>query len=481
MPIKVRCKSCSHQFETPRRQGRVQTECPECGSAIKIPERRSSPVSESDLRSGATYSRRVHKKKGKSEKPATTATESESAWYTSPVVFGIMGVLVLAGAFGLYSLLIAPLFERVQKQAIYSAMPAKVEKLGSTVPEIVEVSKQSLRSHGTDAAVALAQGIQSPRGPIRVASLQLFEELGADGIVALDELLKGLESDQMYTRADSAKAIASIGSDADAAAPKLKQLLDDPAIQVRVAAMKAYASVSSPKATLEAILKLLADPNVEVQVMAINITGDQGADAESVIPELLRQLSEATRFSKTLVEVAVCRALSKTGANSPEVIEALAAHLEQPNRPPASLEAAMATLGKCGPKALPHIETALENKTVMAYAVRALADQGEAARPLIPRIVAAIPRMKMYEKEARLEVFRASLQTKVITRTEANARGEVLSQSRYVDPTGGGEPDDDPKVMLWRNGIAAARETLEKLGVVGDDQLVGLEEEIVNE
>jgi HEAT repeat protein len=169
----------------------------------------------------------------------------------------------------------------------------------------------------------------------------------------LPALIAGLTDSDVEARRAAAEAIESLGKDAAPAAAALTQALDDSDLFVRWIAARTLGKLGAKTASgaIPALAQLLDDPDLDVRVQAATVLGRFGDAAAATVPSLLAAVSPDG--DATLVATAI-KSLVSIGKQKDEVMSALVRAFSA--RDARIRRAAAEALGKFGPAARGHVD-----------------------------------------------------------------------------------------------------------------------------
>ncbi len=167
------------------------------------------------------------------------------------------------------------------------AVPALMDALASTDPDLPSLSAQVLARIGAPALPALTRALQTAHPLVRLQAAQALGWIKDSS--ALPVLLSALHGEFFTVRAAAATALASIGD--SRALEALLAAMQDPEPSVRSAAVLAVASFNLP-ATFETLAPLLLDdPKIEVRQAAARALG--ATRHPSALPLLIEALHDS--------------------------------------------------------------------------------------------------------------------------------------------------------------------------------------------
>ena len=245
------------------------------------------------------------------------------------------------------------------------------------------IAASSAHSQGAS-RVSIRTDLQSGSAPATFQALVHLQEMGSDGVFALDEVIDLLDSElklgRIEVRSVAFFVISQMGPGASAAVPHMIRELTSGDPVARQGAVLALTGISpNVHAAIPALRNALEnDPDVDVRRLAPFALAKLGGDGREALPSLERALLDP----ELAVRVAVIVAVVKIGVPSGTVMERLAAILrkttnESPN-PSAFAGYALHALG-------------LENSDVSVQElVSILADQAEHASEHDARLIAIV-------------------------------------------------------------------------------------------
>lgn len=193
--------------------------------------------------------------------------------------------------------------------------------------------------------------------------------------------IRALDSDKKATRLQAATTLGKQGKGARSAAPALKALLEreqDP--QVALQAVQALTQIGA-HAELQA---LLHHPGQHVRLQAAWGLAVIGPPAKKAVPDLLRLLANDEPMMRSLA----AQALGEIGLDSEDDTRALIKLLADPQAD--VRQHAVFALMNIGARSVPALEKVLAEEEpvwVRTASLQALANQGRAARPVVPTLI----------------------------------------------------------------------------------------------
>jgi HEAT repeat protein len=160
----------------------------------------------------------------------------------------------------------------------------------------------------------VAAGIRDPDRAVRLATVEALEMLGDDAALAGATLIEALSDRNAFVRWASARILGKI--------PPL-----------------------DTNAVVPALVRLLDEPDLDLQLMAAAALDHYGPEAKAAVPALVQRLGRGDAEIRT----AALRALEGIGTDAREAVPAIGAALSQPS-PRVRLTAAE-VLGRFGPLA----------------------------------------------------------------------------------------------------------------------------------
>ncbi len=267
-------------------------------------------------------------------------------------------------------------------------MPLVVSVLEQGDMSIIMPALHSLAREGKRAVPRLRTALQHEQA-CYWACLALAE-IGPDAAEAVTDLESLLKTDrEPDVRLQALVALGEIGKAAQSAVPTILRLVEnDPFPNVRYAAVFALGQIGSDD-KIQPLLRRLLDSDDEFMrtisawALARNNTGDQ---------ELVRQAVQliVAAFQSDDVDVrrAAARAAVELDADPELVAPALVKSLQDQDE--TVVANAIDALSSIGPRALKHIDSALQNKDLRHYAVRLIARLGPEAKDAVPALIEAI-------------------------------------------------------------------------------------------
>lgn len=339
-----------------------------------------------------------------------------------------------------------------------SLVPALVERLADTQPDVQKATQDALFQMGPPALPALRPLLASP-GVAAVLS-----RFGAPAIPFLTEALGG---EPPAVRIAAATGLAGMGSAAASAAESLGKALHDVDADVRVSVAQALAAIgSSASAANAALASALADPSPAVRAAAATAIGQTDKDGRIAAPALVKALDDPVAD----VQRAAADSLRRAGAravpglldglkeaNASRVVEALtsvgpsgvreiSAGLRHPDaRARAGAAEALGRLGAAAGDAAAALVETLKDPVpdVRAAAARAL------GRMAPQSAAVAVPSLTLLVKDQPRAVRLAAIVALGQMRTAAASAAKALSSATH---------DDDPDV---RTAATNARQLVE--------------------
>ena len=259
--------------------------------------------------------------------------------------------------------------------AIGSADDSVVQGLSEALSDRNErVRRSAARALGTfgpkavDSAAALAHSLNDSDKYVRISAVQALGQIGPGAEKAVSALADVLEGTDNYTRQQALKALQQIGRASHPAFASIRLLLADPEQETRRAAAMAMAAIGpAAKPALKELSDIVADSQEDATTryntalalggiggeafgilrqglesddavrrkLCVSAMSQLSAQAEEVIPHLLRRLDDPDEQVRSSVTVALHQLRR-------EAVPALKAALDSPN--PRVREAAVGTL-----------------------------------------------------------------------------------------------------------------------------------------
>lgn len=460
MSIQVRCGKCGSQFSVSSQRARARVKCKNCGRAVSVSQSRQND--QSDVAPSRTSSKATRKERPQ-RRPET--------WVIVTAGSGLFVLLLL-----LLWIAVPPVMNAINTSIAESSYQQAIQTLDTESDDDARKAMETLREYGADAAGALIRGIQTNRAPVRDRCLELLQELGQDAAPVASEVAPALTSKIFAIRRTALHALAAIGDELPELADAVRPLLTDEDPRIRAAALPAFIAVATATEAASAVTERLYDDDLAVKETACREAGRLDQNCLEMMTELLKLRDTLEPANSTdRVRIAMHQAFLACGSPSTAAMDAVAADAALPGSSEKLRLSAFQTLGQCGPDAVAYFEPALEDKRFMSFAVEGLGHLGEAARPLVPKLIVAVQQMDALEAEARL-AEQASVLSNNSQRTtvrQTNARGEVLSERHYANSSIHGRETSSrtdelqmaPNVLQWHRGARIGREVLSSLGI----------------
>ncbi|HVE43172.1 MAG TPA: HEAT repeat domain-containing protein [Planctomycetota bacterium] len=207
-------------------------------------------------------------------------------------------------------------------------LPALVEALKKTDPQVRRSAAEELGRVGAPALPALLAPLKDADARVRVAAAGAALAIDPKQAEAFAVLLESLKDPGAAVRRLAAEALAAVGPEAGAAGSALSDLLGDKEEEVRWAAADALGELGPAAApAVPALLKLLGDKDPAFRGVAADALG-QGAKANPAA--VSGALSAAFKDADRRVRESAARSFLELGLRSRDAVAILAASKDDP-------------------------------------------------------------------------------------------------------------------------------------------------------
>ena len=253
---------------------------------------------------------------------------------------------------------------------------------------VIMPALNSLAQEGERAVPRLIRALS--RKQARYWACLALSEIGPAAAAAVPELQKVLTDEQdPDTRLQALVAIGEMGDAANAAVPTILGLLEKEEFSnVRYAAVFALGKIGGTDASRTALRASLDSDDEFLRTVSAWALARSNADDKELVGRAVRMLVGAFKSDDVNVRRAAARAVVEFDIDPSLVAPALVEALSDSDD--TVVANAIDALAQLGPKALAHVDSALNNEELRHYAVRLIARLGSDGSGAVPALIEAI-------------------------------------------------------------------------------------------